>query len=119
MDQAGPPSEQAQAPGELVLTVAFRDDLARHEAELREVWGDPLCVVQSNRTARELRALQDELTSGGVNDLGLEVLWSSTSQRQQVVELDVVAASVEKLAAVERRYGSDVVRVVPALTPDD
>jgi hypothetical protein len=117
VDQSGPPDEQASASGDLVLNVAFTGHLARHEAELREVWGGPLCVVQLDRTVRELRALQDELSSGGIDDLGLEVLWSSTLERQQVIELGVVAASSEQLDAVEQRYGSGVVRVVPALTP--
>lgn len=117
VDQSGPPNEQAPAPGELVLNVGFTGDLARHEAELREVWGGPLCVVQLDRTVRELRAVQDELIRGGVDDLGLQVLWSSTLERQQVVELGVVAASPEQLDAVEQRYGSGVVRVMPGLKP--
>lgn len=117
VDQSGPPDEQAPAPGDLVLNVAFTGDLSRHETDLREVWGGPLCVVQLDRTFRELRAVQDELTSGGVDDLGLEVLWSSTLERQQVVELGVVAASPEQLEAVEQRYGSGVVRVMPGLKP--
>jgi hypothetical protein len=116
VDQSGLPGEQASAAGDLVLNVAFTGDLARHEAELREVWGG-LCVVQLDRTVRELRAVQDELTGGGVDDLGLEVLWSSTLERQQVVELGVVASSPEQLDAVEQRYGSGLVRVIPALTP--
>lgn len=116
VDQSGPPGERAPAPGDLVLNVAFTGDLARHEAELSEVWGGPLCVVQLDRTVRELRAVQDELVSGGVDDLGLEVLWSATLERQQVVELGVVAATPEQLDAVEQRHGPGVVRVIPALT---
>lgn len=35
--------------------------------------------------------MPDEISSGGVDDLGLEVLWSSRLEREQVVELGVVA----------------------------
>lgn len=48
---------------------------------------------------------------------GLEVLGSSTLEREQVVELFVVAASPEQLRAVEQRHGSGMVRIVPALAP--
>ena len=70
-----------------------------------------------DRPVRELRAVQDAISSGGVDDLGLEVLGSSTLEREQVVELGVVAASPEQLRAVEQRYGSGIVRIVPALAP--
>lgn len=32
--------------------VAYTDDLVRHEADLREVWGGPLCVIRMDRTVR-------------------------------------------------------------------
>jgi hypothetical protein len=117
VDHPGPPDDQPPAAGELVLNVAFTGDLPRHEADLREVWAGPLCVVRPERTVSALRAVQDALDGGGAGDLGVEVLWSSTLERQQVVELGVVAASPEQLRAVEQRYGAGVVRVVPGLRP--
>ncbi len=117
VDQSGPPDDPPAPELDLVLNVAFTDDLARHEAGLREVWDGPLCVIRLDRPVRELRAVQDAIAGGGVDELGLEVLGSFTLEREQVVELYVVAASPEQLRALEQRYGSGTVRVVPALAP--
>lgn len=44
-----------------VLTFSFTGDLAAHEAELRRLYGGPLCVTAAERTIAELEALQGEV----------------------------------------------------------
>jgi hypothetical protein len=98
-----------------VLNAAFTGDLERHRAELREVWGGPLCLVEHARTLEELRAVQEELSSGAAAELGLEFTYSSTDEVGNVVELGVVAADDAQRAALDERYGAGTVRLVPGL----
>jgi hypothetical protein len=108
----------AEDPGEFVLNVAFTGDLARHEAELRPLWGGRLCVSRVERSLKELRRIHDEVTRGAFGRrLGLEVLSSSVGQAENRVDVRVVVLSDEAAAAVERRYGPGVVQLSAALTP--
>lgn len=119
VDQPAPsddPADQEVPPEQVVLNVAFTGDLGRHEAELRQVWGGPLCVTQLPHTVSELIAIQDELRTGVVQELGLERLFSSVHESRSVVELGVVAVTDDQLREVERRYG-DAVEVTAALQP--
>jgi hypothetical protein len=103
---------------EIILNVAFTGDLERNTADLRALWGGPLCVVQHRHTEHELRSIQHDFP-GGDSDLGLDVLWSDIDIVDNVVEIGVVAIDVEGRAAVDERYGPGVVRIVPALQPVD
>jgi truncated hemoglobin YjbI len=98
-----------------VLNAAFTGDLERHRAQLREVWGGPLCLVEHARTLTDLRAVQDELFSGAAAELGLEALFASTDEVGNVVELGVIAVDDAQRAALDARYGTGTVRVVPGL----
>lgn len=100
----------------IVLNAAFPDDLAEHERRLRTVWGGALCVVEHPRTVSELRAIQEELFSGGVaGEIGLAPTFASVDEMRGVVELGVVAASDAQGDAVTERYGDGVVELQPAL----
>lgn len=103
--------------GEVVLNVGFTGDLARHERELRALWGGPLCVLQRERTVRELRSVQDELSGGAAAELGLTMLNSSVLETRGVVELGVVVVTPDQQAALDERFGAGVVEVVPGLVP--
>jgi hypothetical protein len=102
-------------PGPYVLNVAVTGDIDRHEAELRAVWGGPLCVVQFERTYRELLSIQQELSDGAAAAMGLQLLWSDTSELTNQVEIGVVLSGAEEEAALEATYGKDTVHVVSAL----
>lgn len=104
----------------LVLNAAFTGDLARHKAELREVWGGLLCVEQHEHTLAELRAVQEDLfAGGGAEELGLVPTWGSSSELDGVVELGFYTIPPEQQAALDERYGEGVVRVTPSLVPVD
>jgi len=104
--------------GQVILNAGFTGDIARHERELRALWGGPLCVRQMERTVRELVAVQDKLTSGdAAEDLDLTVLHSSVLEPRGVVELGVVAVTAKQEAGLAERFGDGVVVVVPGLVP--
>ena len=97
-------------PMHLIVNVRFTGDVAAHEAELRELYGGPLCVSEGQRTEAELLRIQDEL--GDREDL----VWSSSDTIEEQVELGVVVDDGVQ-AEMDERYGEGVVDVQPALTP--
>lgn len=100
-----------------VLNVAFTGPLERHEEVIRELWGGPLCVIRYERTYRELKRIQRELTSEVVEELGLHFLGSDIDIVRNVVVLDVVVTDAEREAALTERFGEGSIRVSPALRP--
>lgn len=117
IDYIGTPSESSDSDNDYVLNVAFTGDLQRHEADIREIWGGALCVVGSERTLDELRLIQEELTGRVGQEMGLEVLYASSSENRNVVEIGVTVATEEALRAIEERYGEGVVEVDARLRP--
>lgn len=102
----------------IVITAAFTGDLEGHEAQLREVWGGPLCVIEYQRAYRELRGIQNELLPGdGGTELGLKVLGSGVDVVDNVVEIHVVLLDDEDRRQLDERYGKGTVRAISALTP--
>jgi hypothetical protein len=120
VDHVGDPApEEVEADptsAEIILNVAFTGDLARHESDLRTLWGGPLCVVQHARTEAELRSIQRDFL-GGPSGLDLSVLWTDVNVVESVVELGVVAIDHQSQEALGERYGPGTVRVIPALQP--
>jgi hypothetical protein len=104
--------------GPVVVNVVFTGDRERHEAEIREFWDGPLCVVErAGRTARELAQIRTE-AEASLPTLGLEMLWSSEAGVDSVIEIGVVVDVDGKgQAAFDARYGPGVVRLFPALQP--
>jgi hypothetical protein len=116
IDYVGDPSE-GTPPGGIIAIAAFTGDLGRHEAELKEVWGGPLCVTQVERTQAELEGIQRALSGEVGKELGLQVTWSASSVVDNRIEVGVIIADPEAVAAVEERYGDGAVLLVPALEP--
>jgi hypothetical protein len=110
--------DEGPSAGATILNIAFTGDLERHEADLREVWGGPLCLVEHARTSAELEAIQAELGDPAVaGELGLEVTWSATDVLDNAVTVGVVVADDRARAAVAERYGEGAVELFPALLP--
>jgi hypothetical protein len=101
----------------IVTTAAFTGDLELHEAQLRELWGGPLCVIGHARTYGNLRAIQKELGPDGAEELGLQLLSSGISVEDNVVEIHVVVLDDRARAALDERYGEGTVRATSALAP--
>jgi hypothetical protein len=107
--------EGTVAPNDVILVAAFTGDLVRHEAELREIWGGPLCVTHHDRTLKELERIQTEIASEVGDQLGIEKTWSSIDVMANEVELGVVVADEGVRQALEERYGPGAVELRPAL----
>lgn len=112
-----PVGEDVVEPGGIIANVAFTGDLDRHVAQIRQMWGGPLCMVEFERTYHELRRIQDGFAADIGNELGLQTTWSSGDVTRNRVEIGVVVATEEARRAVDERYGEGAVLLVPALTP--
>lgn len=100
-------------PSRFVMNVTFVKDLARHEAELRKVWGGALCVSQARHTEAELRTVQEELTrEPGVTS-------SSTDVTSGSVILGVFVALEGRQRELDAKYGVGTVRLEGAMKPLD
>lgn len=110
-------TSESTPPEETIAVAAFTGDLERHERELRELWGGPLCLVEHERTMDELLRAQRELGGDIRRELGLQVTWSGTFVVENVVDVGVVVAPEEVGRAVDERYGEGAVRLVPGLVP--
>ena len=100
-------------PTKLILNVKFTADLDRHEAELRNRFGGPLCVIESERTEAELRRLQDDLYAE------LDAHFASVDIIRGVVEFGVVVADPTLQAELDDAHGAGVVELIGALRPVD
>ena len=111
-----PPAEAEFGP--VVVSVVFTGEAERHEAEIKEFWDGPLCVVERpGRTARELAQIRKE-AEASLPALGLEMLWSSEAGVDSVIEIGVVVdVDGRSQAAFDARFGPGVVRLFPALKP--
>jgi len=112
--------DEGPAAGATILNVAFTGDLERHEAEIREVWGGPLCLQEHERSFAELRRIQRELgTEGVAAELGLQTTWSDIDVVDNTVVLGVVVGGADAEATLAERYGEGTVELFPALVPVD
>jgi hypothetical protein len=107
----------AEDPGEFVLNVAFTGDLARHEAELRPLWGGRLCVTRQQRSYRQLLRIQRELQGAVGAELGLRVLSTGIRESDNAVTLTVVVLEERAREALEARYGVGAVQATAQLIP--
>lgn len=110
----GPPAEESYEGVAILLNVAFTRDIERHEADVRELWGGPLCMVRFQRTHAELERIQREFSG---EEFGLTELHSSIDVTRNRVDVGVVVAGEDSVRAVEQRYGRGTVRLWPRLEP--
>jgi hypothetical protein len=108
--------EAGLGPGNIILNAAFTGDLERHESEIREVWSGALCVVQHERSLKELLGIQRDL-DGAAKELDLEILSTSADESENVVDLEVVILTEETKEALDARYGEGAVRAIGVLQP--
>lgn len=95
----------------LILTLAFTGSLTRHERELREHWGGPLCLVRHEHSYAELDAIREEVRAL----VGKDVLWTSVDVTEGVVEIGAVVVDDATKTAVAARHGEGVVDFEEAL----
>jgi hypothetical protein len=93
---------------------AFTGDLDRHRAELAEIWGGPLCMVEHEHTLAQLMKVQEEL---GMRAKELRLLSSSTDEVRNRVVVDVIFADADDRAEMDEKYGKGTVVLSSALRP--
>ncbi|HEX7131464.1 MAG TPA: hypothetical protein VF228_02770 [Iamia sp.] len=118
-DVAGVWLDARHEPGERdIYTAAFTGDVDRHRAELEELWGGPLCVVQLDHTLAALQEAQAR-TDGGpltVAGLELEIIESEVDEIGNQVEIRMTYAPAGAEEALEDHLGVPV-RVEAPLRP--
>jgi hypothetical protein len=76
--------------GPVIVNAVFTGDRERHEAEVRKVWGGPLCIVERDvPTAHELARIRNE-AEASLDELGLQMLWSGGPNVEPVIEIGIV-----------------------------
>lgn len=110
--------EELQEFSPVVFVAVFTGDAERHEAEIRQVWNGPLCVVERDvPTARRLASIRKDVEAR-LPDLGLQLLGSGTGGFPPTVYIEVVAdAGGRAQALVDEEYWPGIVRFLPALRP--
>lgn len=104
--------ERMNDPTRLVVNATFTDDLATHEAAMRERWGGPLCVSQASASMVQLEEIRQQLHA----ELGDRVTDSSIDVVEGQVELGVTVDDGLQ-QRFDERYGDGVVEVDAALRP--
>jgi hypothetical protein len=100
-------------PTKLVLNVRFTKDLARHEADIRGIWGGALCVSPAKHSLAELTSVQSALSGGsGMN-------YSSVDIVSGTVHIGVFLATQARQRELDSQYGPGLVILVGALEPID
>ena len=102
--------ERMNHPEYLVLNVRFTGDLARHEADLREIWGGALCVDRAEHSDRELAAINAQL------DADPRVIYSMTDVPANALDVQVFVDDGLQ-AQLDEQYGEGVVRVSATMQP--
>ena len=96
-------------PAAVVTNIRFTQDAERHEAEIRAIWGGPICVFEGGSPPAELLDRLDEVqrdlaaTGGYVDEVGGRVV------------VDVLLEDPDAQGELDQRYGPGVVVIQPHL----
>jgi hypothetical protein len=100
-------------PTKFVLNVRFTKDLARHEADIRKVWGGALCVSQAKRSLAELKKVEKQVNPRP------GVIYSEIDPVTGTVEVEMWVATQQRQRELDDKYGSGLVHLAGALEPID
>jgi hypothetical protein len=104
--------ERANDPTRLVLNASFTGDLARHERELRAIWGGPLCVSEAAHSQADLMEIEASIPDEGRLASWVDVITGT-------VHADYLLVDREVQAELDRRHGPGVVVLSSWLQPVD
>jgi hypothetical protein len=93
-------------PANVIVVAAYTSDPAAHEAELRELWGGGLCLVEAEHTYEELHEVRDALVDEfpAINNPVVD-------QPENVVSAMIPEITPELRAAIDERFGEGIVRL--------
>lgn len=112
--QPGDPVEASNDPKKYVLNVTFTKDLARHEAQLRKVWGGALCVSKAARSMAQMERMRGE-----VEPTVKGMLYSSIDEVTNVLTITVPVATTAQQRDFDSRYGDGAVALASWFQPID
>jgi hypothetical protein len=104
----------ANDPRRYVLNVSFTKDLARHQADLRRVWGGALCVSKAARSMADLERLRGE-----VEPTLDRMVSSSIDEVTGTYTATVWVASAAQQREYDARYGEGAVTLDGWFEPID
>jgi hypothetical protein len=105
-------------PAQEVTIVAFTRNIDAHRAQLRSLWGGPVCVVEHKHSTEELERVARSLNGPDSLQLDLGIRYGGGPDPvNDNVFFDVVVATPAMQQAVDRKYGAGVVELRGALTP--
>jgi hypothetical protein len=111
-DPDHPDIYQASAVGP-VTNIRVTRDRARHEAEVRAIWGGPICVVEGGRSKAELLDVLEQVRGEvGALSSGLDEIGGRA-------DIGVLVADPQVQADLDERYGDGTVVLHPRLVPVD
>jgi hypothetical protein len=118
IDQKMPPADPNRGgvmsdPTKLVLNVRFTKNPARHEADIRKVWGGASCLSQAKHSLKELDQVQNQLTPGP------GVLYTEIDVVTGTVEVGMLAATQQHQRELDVKYGPGLVHLIGVLEPID
>ena len=105
--------DQMNDPAQTIVNIGVTGDPAEAEAELRPLWGGPLCVYRLANTHERLREVAEDVmdlpgfSGGGYGSVA------------NVVELGVVFDDGSMQEWADETYGEGVVEITSALVPAD
>jgi hypothetical protein len=100
-------------PLRIILNVRYTKDLAKHEAELRKIWGGSLCLSPAQHTQAQLTKIQDEL----IKEMSVSSTSADSVNGRVDVEVYVAKASTQR--DLDTRYGAGLVVLHGLLQPID
>lgn len=101
------------APALDLTIVRFARDAALHEAELRAIWGGPVCVVEGGRAKQELVALEATVMAE-VDGRSVYV-----DQLAGQLRVGVLLEEPRQQADLDERYGAGTIVLTPIFVPVD
>lgn len=108
IDQEELPGEghPSTEPRNAIVIAAYTGDPAAHEAELRELWGGGLCLVEAEHTHEELHEVRDALT-----DEFPAINYAVVDEPENVVSAMASEITPELRAAIDERFGAGIIRL--------
>jgi hypothetical protein len=102
---------------ETVFTVAFTGNLDVHRAQLRAIWGGPICVVQRPHSTAELKLISQALSGTVGTQLGLHVEYTAIDAADDRIECSALVATAAVQRFLDSKYGAGTVHLTGIFTP--
>src|SRR5262249_28121095 len=101
-------------PARIVLNIRFTKDLARHEADIRKVYGGVICLSKAKYSWTQLTRAQNQLYPGPGG-----IIFCDPDDVTSTVQMEVWLATRAHQRQLDAKYGPGLVHLIGALEPID